>query len=108
MIANREFVRQQIFADRGSKFYTSAADNTLDALEDRKPVKFQLIEVTKYGCHIRALVDNKAYHLTKSSVRWTDVPHYFHRDLARWPRLVSRLLHRPGGVWFGGGLRDLF
>jgi len=77
MIANREFVRQQIFADRGSKFYTSAADNTLDALEDMKPVKFQLIEVTKYGCHIRALVDDKAYHLTKSSVRWIDVPHYF-------------------------------
>lgn len=44
MIANRDFVRQQIFADRGSKFYTSAADNTLDALEDQKPVKFQLYE----------------------------------------------------------------
>jgi len=74
---DRTFIIKSLYG-WDSNVYMHAKNKTLDALEGKKPVTFQLIEPTKYGAHVRAIVDNLPVHLTKKQIRWSELPYYLY------------------------------
>lgn len=76
-----------------NNIYLHGKNRTLDALEGNKPVTFQIIEPTKYGGHVRAVVDNLPVQLTKKQIRWSEMPYYLQPSNSFQPRRYAQGSH---------------
>lgn len=80
MQTTRQKMLSTLAKSAGTKFFTIAAKKTIEALEEKKPVEFHLVESIKFGTHIRAVIAGKPEHLTTAAIRWSDIPPIFTDD----------------------------